>query len=78
MCTAIREMIEESREEGRSLGLTEGRALGIDESTRKIVRNMIERGMADEDIMAIAECDRTLIAEVRSGHKKRRRFGRKK
>ena len=70
MCKAIRDMMDESRalgqSEGRTIGLREGKELGIDENTRRIVENMIRRGMADDDIMAIAECSRELINEVKN------------
>lgn len=49
MCTAIREMIQD----------------GMDQKTRRIVENMIRRGMPDEDIMAIAECGEDLVREVK-------------
>ena len=61
MCQAIREWAEEER----SIGHQEGRQEGLDEKTRTIVRNMLLRGMADTDIMAIAECDQDFIDKVR-------------
>ncbi len=57
MCTAIREMVQD--------GINQGLEQGIDMKTRRIVENMIGRGMSDEDIMAIAECSEELIREVR-------------
>ena len=57
MCQAIREWAEEER----SIGQREG----ADEKTYIIVRNMLLRDMADADIMAIAECDREFIDNVR-------------
>ena len=57
MCQAIREWAEEERSIGREEGLMESR--------RVIVRNMLMRGMTDDDIIAIAECDRELIDTVR-------------
>lgn len=57
MCQAVREWAEEER----SIGYQEG----ADERTHIIVRNMLMRGMADEVIMAIAECDQGLIEKVR-------------
>lgn len=53
MCQAIREWAEEER----SIGFTEGRQI--------IVKNMLMRGMADADIMAIAECNQNFIDEIR-------------
>ena len=63
MCTAIKELIADGREEGR----TEG----IDEKTRIIVHNMLNRNMSIQDICAIAECSEELVKEVsRSSLKK--------
>lgn len=61
MCQAIREWAEEER----SIGFAEGQQTGEDKKTRTIVRNMLLGGMADADIMAIAECDQKLIEKVR-------------
>ena len=66
MCQAIREWAEEERSIGREEGRKEGQQTGIMEGKRSIVRNMIKRGMADADIMAIAECDQEFIDGVRS------------
>lgn len=57
MCQALREWAEEERSIGRQEGVVEGRQI--------IVRNMLLRGMADADIMAIAECDREVIDKIR-------------
>lgn len=63
MCTAIKELIADGRNEGR----TEG----IDEKTRIIVHNMLSRNMSIQDICAIAECSEELVKEVsRSSLKK--------
>ena len=45
--------------------LEEGREQGLEEKTRTIIRNMLARDMANEDIMAIAECGQELIDQVR-------------
>ena len=58
MCRAITEWIAEERE----TGIQEG----IEEKTRTIVTNMLERGMSDADIMSLAECSQKLIDEVRN------------
>lgn len=58
MCQAIREWAEEERSIGLKLGAEENRGI--------IVRNMLARGMTDEDIMAIAECDMKFIDTVRN------------
>ena len=70
MCQAIREWAEEERsigrKEGRQEGRQEGHQTGFQESRRIIVRNMLLRGMTNEDIMAIAECDQEFIDKVRT------------
>lgn len=50
---------------GISIGKDEGIRIGNEAKTKTIIRNMLNRGMADEDIMALAECDQTLIDIVR-------------
>lgn len=71
MCQALKEWAEEERSigfaEGQQTGFVEGKQTGLMESRRAIVRNMLLRGMADADIMAIAECDQEFINEVRIG-----------
>jgi predicted transposase YdaD len=58
---AIQEMMRDSKAEG----VIEGRREG-EEKCQQIVRNMLLRGMSDEDIMAIAECDKEFIDTVRN------------
>ena len=69
MCQALREWAEEERsigrEEGQRTGFLKGQQAGADEKSRTIVRNMLLRCMADEDIMAIAECEQEFIDKVR-------------
>ena len=43
----------------------EGVEDGIEQNLRITIRNMLVRGMSDEDIMAIAECGQELIEQVR-------------
>lgn len=38
---------------------------GSDDKAKIIVKNMLLRGMSDEDIMALAECDQDMIDHVR-------------
>ena len=52
VCQALREWIEDERNEER----------------RKIVKNMLLRGMSDEDICTLTECGPELVAEVRTLH----------
>ena len=69
MCQALREWIEEERNlgwaEGKAEGKAEGEAFGASEKTKIIVKNMLHRGMSDEDIKALAECSQELVDEVR-------------
>lgn len=69
MCQAIREWAEEERSIGRQEGHRTGLEEGLQEGRRAIIRNMLLRGMSDEDIMAIVECDWEFIDGVRSGIK---------
>lgn len=68
MCTALTQLIADGRQEGitigRNEGITIGRNEGIDEKTRIIVHNMLNRNMSVQDICAIAECSEELVKEV--------------
>ena len=82
MCTAIKEMIEEGRkegkEEGRKEGKEEGRKQGRKEGIRRgrkdgrrtekarIVRSMIQSGMPEEKICGIVGCSTEFVR--RAGH----------
>ena len=57
MCKGLADWIAEEREAGIKSA--------NEEKTRRVILNMLNRGMSDEDIMAVAECERTLIDEVR-------------
>ena len=65
MCKAVREWSAEERRIGRKEGREEGRRQGKEASLFIVVKNMLARGMAETDIMAIAECDREFVARVR-------------
>ena len=65
MCQALREWIEEERSLGWAEGEAKGEIKGAMEKTQIIVRNMLRRGMSDEDIMALAECSQEFVDEVR-------------
>jgi hypothetical protein len=67
MCTAIQEMMADSRAEGFNLGISQGISQGINQGKRQIIRNMLARGMSDEDIMALAECAQEEVDKVRQG-----------
>ena len=77
MCKAFEVWIEESRNEGllagrseglligRNEGLLAGRSEGLLEGKSIFVRNLLKRGMSDEDICGLAECEQALVDEVR-------------
>ena len=46
-------------------GVEDGIEQGIEQGLRITIRNMLARGMSDEDIMSIAECGQELIEQVR-------------
>jgi len=52
--------------EAKALGVASGKAEGKTETTINIVQNMLKRGMSEDDICALAECDITLVAEARA------------
>lgn len=58
MCSALRELFADELEEARNEG--------IEEKQTMIVRNLLNRGMPDEDIMAIAECNIEFIEKIRA------------
>lgn len=53
MCKAVREWAEEERRIGR------------EESRTTIVRNLLRRGVVEEEIILVAECDSEYVAKVR-------------
>lgn len=57
------------REEGREMGRQEGREIGrkegCEETQTQIVKNMLARGMKDEDIIALTGCSQNLIDQLR-------------
>ena len=57
---------EEGIEEGRAKGIEQGIEQGELSKTRTVIRNMLERGMSEEDICALAECNKELIDEVKN------------
>ena len=58
-------IFEYDEEAHHKLLYEEGMEQGSENRTRIIVRNMLSRGMSDEDIMTIAECGQELIEQVR-------------
>ena len=69
MCRAMREWMEEERNEGMQQGIQQGiqqgKAEGIREKQAIIIRNMLARGFSDGDICALAECDLKTVEEIR-------------
>ena len=65
MCRAMREWMEEERNEGIQQGIQQGKVEGIREKQAIIIRNMLARGFSDEDICALAECDLKTVEEIR-------------
>ena len=61
MCQALEELMEDKRNEGEVKGEIKGNL----EKTKIVVRNMLDRGYGIEDVCAIAECDSSLVEEVR-------------
>jgi predicted transposase/invertase (TIGR01784 family) len=53
--------------EEKALEREEARAEGIQDKQCQIIRNMLSRGMSDEDIMALAECSQEEVDKVRQG-----------
>ncbi len=69
MCQALEELMEDKRNEGEKIGEKigemKGEIKGNLERTKIVVRNMLCRGYEIEDVCAIAECDSSLVEEVR-------------
>lgn len=60
------EALKYIREDEFRMGKEEGMEQGELSKTRTFIRNMLKRGMSEEDICALAECDKALIEEVRN------------
>ena len=60
------EALKYIREDEFQMGKEEGIEQGELSKTRTVIRNMLKRGMSEEDICALAECDKALIEEVRN------------
>lgn len=56
---------EDARREGWEEGRKEGREEGRKEGCAEIVRNMINRGMADDEIKLIVDCSQEFIDELK-------------
>ena len=51
--------------EGHARGLEEGHTKGLKEGKKIIITNLLKKGMPDEEICAVAECDQNLIDSIR-------------
>ena len=68
MCKAWEDMAIDMKNEGLQLGLRQGEKIGeqkLQEKNRLVIKNMLQRGYSDEDILAIAECEPEDIEQVR-------------
>ena len=73
MCKAWEDMAIDMKNEGLQLGLRQGEQLGrqqgeqigLQENRFLVIKNMLQRGYSDEDILAIAECEPEDIEQVR-------------
>ena len=61
MCKAWEDMAIDMKNEGLQLG----ERLGMQENRFLVIKNMLQRGYSDEDILAIAECEPEDIEQVR-------------
>ena len=53
------------RQRGEQIGLQRGEQIGLQEKNRLVIKNMLQRGYSDEDILAIAECEPEDIEQIR-------------
>ena len=73
MCKGIRDLVSEAQEdalaEGKAQGLVEGKAQGLVEgettANNKIVLNMRNSGMSDEEIAKVTGLDITFVSNVK-------------
>ena len=65
MCQAMRELLADAAAAGKEQGISQGISQGAADKTRIVVTNMLARGMSDDDICAIAECNSEFIQTVR-------------
>ena len=65
MCKAWEDMAIDMKNEGLQLGLRQGEQRGLQENRFLVIKNMLQRGYSDEDILAIAECEQADIEQVR-------------
>ena len=61
MCKAWEDMAIDMKNEGIQLG----EQRGLQEKNRLVIKNMLQRGYSDEDILAIVECEPEDIEQVR-------------
>ena len=53
------------KRQGEQIGLQRGEQLGLQEKNRLVIKNMLQRGYSDEDILSIAECEPEDVEQVR-------------
>lgn len=63
---ALKYIREDEFQMGKEEGIEQGIEQGELSKTRTVIRNMLKRGMSEEDICALAECNKALIEEVRN------------
>ncbi len=61
VCKGIRDLITDSREEGRTVGQKEG----IELKCKEIIVKMLKKGMSIADICEITECDTDYVEQIR-------------
>ena len=62
MCKAL----EDIRQEGIDIGIEKGMEKGMEKGVEQIVRNMLQKGLTDENIIALTECSQQTLEKVRS------------
>lgn len=55
---------EEGRQEGYQAGISAGENIGFTEAQTQIVKNMLARGMSEEEIIALTECTHEFIEQL--------------
>ena len=65
MCEFAERMERQGINKGISQGISIGRKQGIEEKMRTVVKNMIQRGIEDSDICAIAGCNQEFVDSIR-------------
>ncbi len=77
--TELDEIVQEVKEteEWEAVGMSiysQGISQGITQGIKSVIRNMLERGMSDDDICSLTECGKELIDEIREEIKENRKI----